>query len=543
MRKDKISKEKEKRIVISLLIICLIFFILVSVIKSVNSADNSWPAFNVCCEKTNSGAWCQNDVEGNCKKGYKISQTNCESTSFCKKGCCVDTNEGLCMENTPGRVCSDTNGTWFGDPICNIEQCNLGCCILGDQAAYVTLTRCKKLSGFYGLLTDFRRDVADEVSCIALANSQDKGACVYESESVKTCKMTTRGQCLNKENITTEPDFYKDYLCTADELGTDCGPTSDTICVEGREEVYFKDSCGNPANIYDANMIGNKNYWGKIVSKAESCGSGSSNGNANSGTCGNCDYFKGSICGDGKATSGNKICKNLSCGSYQNGESWCEYQGNTGKGADAVGTRQFRHLCINGEELIEACHDDRGKYCYQESVNLNGKNFSESNCIANRWGDCVDQKEETDCVNTDKRDCHWIGVSEGTSIACVPDVPPGLKFWGDGDASSVCNAGSVGLEVTYYEKLGLTGDLFNKDNWECKGNCIAVVGNSKDPNPDFVKRLNDICTSLGDCGAKVNVANVYTTEGVVVKVDGGGNYTSIVGGLLNEMKKKAGVKI
>jgi hypothetical protein len=26
------------------------------------------------------------------------------------------------------------------------------------------------------------------------------------------------------------------------------------MCIDGKDEVYFKDSCGNPANIYDANM-------------------------------------------------------------------------------------------------------------------------------------------------------------------------------------------------------------------------------------------------------------------------------------------------
>jgi hypothetical protein len=31
-----------------------------------------------------------------------------------------------------------------------------------------------------------------------------------------------------------------------------CGKTTNTVCVEGKDEVYFVDSCGNVANIYDA---------------------------------------------------------------------------------------------------------------------------------------------------------------------------------------------------------------------------------------------------------------------------------------------------
>ena len=178
-----------------------------------------------CCEKTTSGMWCQNEVVGSCDAQYLSAPTSCDSTSFCKTGCCFDSQEGVCWENTPQRVCQERNGTWADDSECNIRQCNLGCCVLGDQAALVTMTRCKALSGFYGLGIDYRPEISNEVQCIAVANAQDKGACVFEEQDTGalSCKFTTRGECSENEQTidtnqtsltnTSKIGFYKDVLC------------------------------------------------------------------------------------------------------------------------------------------------------------------------------------------------------------------------------------------------------------------------------------------------------------------------------------------
>jgi hypothetical protein len=395
----------------------LVVFIVINLISMslVFSQEQDWPAFNVCCEKTTKGAWCQNTLEENCDASYRKTPTSCDATSFCKLGCCIDTDEGLCTGNTPQKICEISTGTWVDDPNCNVAQCDLGCCVLGDQASFVTLTRCKRLSSLYGLQTNFKRNIYDESTCILLAHSQDRGACVYESGGEQTCRFTTRDGCLNSENgnITTEAEFFKDYLCSSDELGTNCGPTTKTTCLEGKDEVYFVDSCGNPANIYDASKTYDKNpaYWQKIVGKAESCNADDSKGNAGSKTCGNCEYFKGSICSSGNAAAGDYICKDINCyntengNDYKNGESWCVYQGPVGLGSDLVGSRHFRHLCINGEEVIEPCADFRNEICIQNTLRTPGGDFIEAACRVNRWVDCVDQEEKDDCLNTDRRDC------------------------------------------------------------------------------------------------------------------------------------------
>ena len=44
--------------------------------------------------------------------------------------------------------------------------------------------------------------------------------------------------------------------------------TKETTCIEGKDEVYFKDSCGNIANIYDSSKINDKGYWNKVIGNA-----------------------------------------------------------------------------------------------------------------------------------------------------------------------------------------------------------------------------------------------------------------------------------
>lgn len=549
-------------------------FIFLILLISFVCAQN-WPAFNVCCEKTKSGAWCQNTLQEQCdlsndpqtKSAFRSTPTSCDATSFCKPGCCIDTGEGLCMENTPQKVCEISTGTWMDDEKCNVPQCSLGCCILGDQASYVTLTRCKKLSSFYGLETNFKKNIKDETNCILLAHLQDKGACVYEVENMKTCRFGTRAECLgtNKtkdKNMTSEPVFYKNFLCSADELGTSCGPSTKTTCIEGKDEIYFIDTCGNPANIYDSTKTYDKkpSYWQRIVPKAESCNFNDVKGNAGSKSCGNCEYFKGSICGKGLANYGDNICKDLNCyktddgNDYKNGESWCVDQGTVGQGRDLVGSRHFRHICINGEEIIEPCADYRNEICIENNLDTTDGKFIESACRPNRNKDCIDQKEKDDCLNTDKRDCFWImgAYFEGTSAStadtqaldtqtttaakgvkinkdkgiCLANFPLGLKHWTDGDAKSLCSIGSAREEVTY--EKGIIID--SKGKGKCTGNCIATTD-------EWVNKMNNICTSLGDCGAYINIAGKITTKGAEWKQQG---EKKVINGIMESIRAKSG---
>ena len=518
MKRKNILMRKEGLFIFLLLIVNIFLLIIPSV-----SAQAS---VTTCCERTIAGAYCQNVPSTQCDENYLSSPTSCDSTSFCQLGTCYDSDEGLCMENTPKKACEEANGLWTSEE--NPPQCGLGCCILGEQAAFTTLQRCKKLAGNYGLQSDFREDIQDEISCVAIANAQDVGACVFESEFTKTCTFGTRGECNAKvaKESTSNNQFFEDFLCTSEQLNTNCQKTEQTTCLEGKDGVYFVDSCGNPANIYDASKINDKNYWEKVVPKSESC-------TADGKNCGNCDYLEGSICAEAergeKATYGDFICKDVNCyetydgQDYINGESWCIYDNNK-PDDDRVGSRHYRHACFMGEEIVEPCADLRQEVCVEDSI----EDFSQAGCVVNLWEDCLLQKRKNDCENSDMRDCKWIPVSvgQGDAIggivdsvkegisglflnvhndkrdqgACVPDVAPGLEFWEDG-ATSQCDLVSSSCVITYEKKL-----IGKK---ECVENCFCDI----EANPSAALQALNICSSIGDCGPGPNYIGKYVNKG------------------------------
>jgi len=505
-----------------ILIIFGIFLIGIFLINNLYAAGEIY----YCCEKTIDGAWCQNAPENECdiSDGLKAAPTSCEATSYCKKGCCYDSQEGSCMKNTPQKVCKDSGGYWSENAECDIPQCEFGCCLIGEQAAFVTQTRCKRLSSIYGLETNFRTDLSNELECIASATSSVKGACVFEKDYEKTCILTTQKECKEMESSNSDISFHIGYLCSAEILGTNCGPTQKTTCVEGKDEVYFLDSCGNLANIYDASKINDKEYWTKIKTKSESCTLSSSN----SRTCGNCDYILGSTCREykrGETTKpsyGNYICKDLGCEfngeEYSHGETWCA--NSEGSDENLPGSRYFRMVCYNGEVTIEPCADFRQEICVESDV----EGFRVASCRVNKWQECVSQDNKKDCENSDLRDCQWI---EGVSIledndgrfvldnagklvsksssngkgkqeaSCVPLYSPGLNFWKEEtEGESICELGSV-LCTVEYEKDFLGHEKIKNEY------CLK----------DYWKEKNfEICTLLGDCGSSKNYLGIDSSS-------------------------------
>lgn len=494
----------EKRLILFMILLISFSFYYV---PSYVSGQTSNPLGNtVCCEKTNTGALCQNVLAGECASDSRQVPTSCESTSFCKVGTCYDSSEGTCLDNTPELVCNQEGGVWSEEAP---PQCELGCCVLGDQAAFVSLVRCKKLSATLGLETNYDTSIRSELQCVQQVQQQEKGACVYEFEFEKTCKFTTRSECESSTETSSESvsggNFYAGKLCSAEELGTNCGPTTKTECVLGKDAVYFIDSCGNPANIYDSSKVNDAEYWTNVKDKSESCGFGSSNaGNPN---CGTCDYLQGSICRSesaagvtvtGKPVYGDFICADLNCIDDQgekrtHGESWCAYEdyGITDSGGSSVGSRAFKNICVNGEVVLEQCADFRAEVCVQGEIN----GFSQAACRVNRWQDCVAQIDQQSCENLDKRDCRW---EEGISLqlantsnsgSCLPNYAPGLNFWDDLETQDICSQGNAVCYVQF--EKGLFGGE------ECVDNCDCLTD-------DWEKQRADVCTALGDCGPAYN---------------------------------------
>ncbi len=545
IKKDLVRK---KLIVQKNLFIIIVLGVLL--IGLVNSIGLPTGGVSYCCEKTVAGAWCQNSPKDNCNIGidpktnsvFRAVASNCESLSYCKMGTCINSQEGTCMENTPQRVCDENKGVWSEKPVDEVPQCSLGCCLIGDQAAFVTQTRCKRLSLLYGLETNFRTDISNEVQCVLSASSDAKGACVFEKEYETTCKFTTKRECLDMMSSDSSVNFHEGYLCSDETLGTNCGPSQKTTCVEGRDEVFFLDSCGNLANVYDSSKAKDMEYWSRVYDVGASCNSGQSN--ADSATCGNCDYYLGSTCkafkrGEDKVKPniGNNICRDLSCEykgkTYSHGETWCD----NSEGADKnlPGSKYFRLVCYDGDVTVEPCADFRQEVCEESQTN----GFKVAACVVNMWQDCASQDTKEDCENIDRRDCQWVAIN-GTSESgyqcpllgavgvsttdtvkfkgggCVPKNPPGFDFWNSaGEAEGLCNIASATCTVTY--EAGISGSE------SCVSGCECLTQAWEDS-------MNKMCTNLGDCGSKLNFIGVQgfqnksaiTREDVDEEEDSGG---------------------
>jgi hypothetical protein len=532
-----------------LIIFGMVFLIGILIISLASAAD---PLY--CCErlKNNPSAWCQDATRAECATGvnplsktgdqYKSISALCQSTSYCKSGTCVNPLEGSCMPNTPQVVCNNNGGVWKDKNMGELDECKLGCCLLGNQVAFVTLTACKMLSANQGLLTDYRPDIQTELECIASITSDKIGACVHEVDYQRTCEMISQTDCKKIDKA----EFHDGYLCSAQQLTTNCGPSKETMCKD--EKVYFIDTCGNIANIYDSGKITDTNYWTYI--QDPTCDDGK--GNKNSKTCGACDYFSGSMCKSytqTKPTYGNYICSSLDCTyngkPYLHGETWCAT--NTKPSLDnSPGSRYFRMMCYNGEVTVEPCSEFRNEVCVQDQVN----NFKVAGCVVNKWQDCTNQSSKEDCLDIYARDCKWItgfsimkakdkdgkiidlGKDEhNISGSCVPSNSSGFDFWsGEGNGPEICSMGSAQCVVKYDVSIifgsrrRLQTDL-NYRMAHCVQNCYCIEGyklgdgsnkyENHRPATDptsyeaWKNLMNNICTSLGDCGNKKNYLGYF----------------------------------
>ena len=393
-----------------------------------------------CCEKTSDGSYCINTDESNCVDNFKSAPSSCETTSYCRLGTCYESGEGICMANTPQRVCDANGGTWDAREINEVPQCQLGCCIIAEQAAFVPLVRCKRLSTLFGVENDYRMDVTSEIACIATAQSQDMGACVFEKEFERLCKFTTRGECGASQEVetvggnisdgaietTTEKKFYENYLCSAEELNTACAKQTSTGCYDGK--VYEFDSCGNRENVYSSDKDASWNK-GMVAEPGEVC---AENDGSNK-NCGNCEYLLGSRCaewdgilGIGKPSGSDHYCQTTECvdrdgNKRLNGESWCVNDGQIGEGSDTVGSRYYKEVCVDGEVRVEPCADFRKEVCISGSIEIGSGSFGTAACRVNRWQTCAQITDEEDCTNIDKVDCMWLPSVTGMVFSVSAD--------------------------------------------------------------------------------------------------------------------------
>src|SRR3989344_1734564 len=402
---------REKAAFMIFIIVCSVFYFGLGAADV--KAQSSGRLQKACCEVTKDNDSCVYADRNECDPDFRNALTTCENTNYCAVGTCIYDKEGECFANTPKSLCERNKGTWSPENINELSQCQRGCCELGNECSFITQTKCKaETSKFPFLNTIFDASLTSEAQCINQCRSEEKGACVSSDGS---CLFTTRGACkevgnevVSNASSSLKTGFHTNVLCSNPLLGTTCARQQKTGCFN--EDVYWLDSCGNPENIYSSDK--DKSYnKGFSLKEQESC---VLNG-ANDPSCGNCDYSKGNLCGKAEEVApkfGEFICKDLTCkqtttnkaspdsaGEKQTGESWCLYDARVGFGQDVVGSRHYRALCLNGEEVIEPCKDYREEFCVQgvsgaiPNFNLGqlfnvGKGYLESACRENRYQQC-----------------------------------------------------------------------------------------------------------------------------------------------------------
>ncbi len=562
---------------------------------SFNSPDvNAQAAEQVCCEADNSGNICSYVGLSQCTgAGVQKAATSCDQTSFCGAGVCVGL-DGFCYDNYPRALCEDRGGNFVANVRSeNVPQCKLGCCVIGTQAEFVTKDRCIEATGqFPDLDVDFRDDVGSEFECLNLARNQIQGCC---ARSDGVCSYGAKSECDLNPSVSGE-GFYEGVFCSSDSLRNVCecaahpDPAADrqaalraTTCLPDRDEVYWVDSCGNPEGVVTEEIF-----------------SGVRNAARKDGRC---NYNEGTICADSDG-DGIATCESLDCSANEflsfglenyrgtdesdiknsgvlNGESWCQFDSSEQeqkfdelstadrRGKDPVGSRYYRSICINGQELIEPCKDFREEYCYANTVNVESANkvYTEAGCIENEWEACTVEcntadpfkmskeefnealRKDQQCCLSANRDCSWTGSK------CVPAVSPGFKYW-EGEGADVCGRASLECNAVFVcggwnRVLGLceeeTGAAFGLGAVAAIGAggyttlalgtlggpaflsaalAATLVGVSAGKeggwhvfsgkeclSQEYLQAANNLCRSYGDCGADFNYLHDFSITG------------------------------
>jgi len=517
--------------------------------NNVEAQTDSLPSVEkACCENTKSGAQCVYTDVNDCGDGNK-NNVFCDQTDYCTTGSCVSSKTGECEDSVPRPLCNLPD-TWLKTSCDQRTDAQLGCCKLPTGYSYITQAKCNAfLTGDLKLNEVFDTKITNELECLSKSNSRVEGCCVA------TGKFTTQDNCQDKTS------FRSGMLCSNPDIRSEtrCEPHFKTGCLTEKDEVYWFDSCGNPENIYSGIGSNNEDLSynnGLILKKQFSCDPNSDN--VNNPSCGNCDFFQGSICGNADSEFKSQVnddrvrnmCVSLDCqetkvddrntqldGRTRNsGDNWCQYEGATGEGKDLVGSRQYVRKCYNGEEYVEACGERRTTVCVQGDVPTEITEFqsglSAALCAPNRAVDCVEvnKDEGTNCGDVSNitisigAECDYLkddngNVYEGqeneyddckAKQLCRKkkcDILAGSCFWNDdvklcapevslGDLGKQENTCFGKIEFqSVYAKKGF--DVITGD-YDCVEGCDVYKS-------DFATGFSNYCRSLGDCGYSYNV--------------------------------------
>jgi len=480
------------------------------------------------CVEAKNGEICQEYLADECPD---LCKSEClplsrEGVVACELGTCFDSEEGLCLPNSPRKKCEDLGGEFIEEGDASTD-CDVGCCVIGGNTEMTTEGECMRAEENLGVEADFMPEL-NPGECAELSQTNVVGACIFDSGSEENmCRLKTRLLCYSQNGF-----FYPNMLCSHPAFDSGCEAMEFTSCVEGRDEIFWFDSCGNRENIYEGSSESQKtSSWnnGMIKSKDESCILGTEDNQfQNQGTCGNCNRFDSSICGEKTSTEKldddeqGFVCKNLNCidedgNARLHGETWCEYEGRIKPTDDRAtmtpGSRHFVMQCWNGEISInENCADQRTEICLED------RDAKQAGCYANDFTKCIlynkgndmdDCKDNPVCFvkKVKLKDAHDRDDTDFKFEVCVPKYPGGFGFGEDvSDLAKVCDYADVTCKVAKVKTLDDDG-IGTHWEWINRG-CTKK---------EFIEQMNDFCMSLGDCGASVNYIGNFEDDDIKVK--------------------------
>ncbi|MGV8142893.1 MAG: hypothetical protein ACP5NS_04670 [Candidatus Pacearchaeota archaeon] len=177
---------------------------------------------------------------------------------------------------------------------------------------------------------------------------------------------------------------------------------------------------------------------------------------------------------------------------------------NEERSVDLPGSRHYRKVCFDGEVRTEPCAEGRGEICAQ-SVQSSG--YTTASCRINTWQQCLASNDSPEKLNKceENPDCFLkhVEIDSFKFDICTPQYPPALYSADDtaNDDETICSYASQ--SCTYIEKKTFTG-------WRCILNCGCK-------DKQFTETMNNLCSSLGDCGGKINLNGDFTHDGYSVR--------------------------
>ena len=483
----------------------LIFFIIIMSACFISSS--------FCCEKSVEGGTCIDvENENECDMGNSITENLCDVTDFCQIGCCIDSESGSCSKRSSESEC--VGGEWKNDPNCGYPECDEVCCYLDyGSTGMMFEEECRLKSAVIGKTPEFDSDV-NENECFMNRESVDEGACINGIN----CKFV-------KENDCGTGVFKIGMLCSNKELekefGYDYIETHHADCMEGLHEVYWFDSENNRENIFEGKGTQDKirSYnKGLVLEKSESCDPRNILGNLENQNCGNCNYDKGATCSN---INGNPVCASLNC-KYDidgdgedeyliHGESFCVYDGTIEDGKSIVGSEHWKGYCDNGKIKIDVCGDGgRTSICSQTEALENGNKFKHAECVFNDVERCFEYNSLIDDPVRDDEgwdDFNSIGKSyEEMEEKCRSD--------------NLCYVNHVNVDEYFDYTMCVPRFPSSSPEYCINGSKICEmkswsttsigVKNENCFTPVFIKEMNNLCISLGDCGAQINLNGEMT---------------------------------